>query len=255
MKRRPGCLLPGLLAAATVAAGLLLWLTGPAREPDPAIVFAPSSLAPLQPDLDDALRARGLTPPTWVFAGSQTLVAQLRDGAPADVVITADDTSFEQAGAAVALAHEGIWLASNPLVLAVAPGNPGAVEGIGDLEDADRLIGICADAVPCGRLTTRALSALGISVTADTEESSVRALTTKIRAGELDTGLVYRSDARTADLAVIPVAGLDTYQNRYWASRTADSDASGSEVIDLLVSAAGQDILASAGLTPRDAAP
>lgn len=235
------------LAAVLAATAGLAGVSGAcASDDDTVVVFAPSSLAPLQGDLDAALRAQGLVPPEWVFAGSQTLVSQLRDGAPADVVITADARSFEEARTAATLADDGAPIASNTLVLAVAPGNPGQVSGIDDLADPERIVGVCALAVPCGRLTDRALTALGRTVTADTEESSARALLAKLRAGEIDAALVYRSDARAARLTVVPVNGLDAFENNYWAAQLEGSQAGG--LLDFLRSPDGHRVFADAGL-------
>ncbi|MEM8707441.1 MAG: substrate-binding domain-containing protein [Actinomycetota bacterium] len=196
---------------------------------DPALVFAPSSLAPLEDTIDAALEAERIPAVEWVFAGSQSLVAQIADGAPADVLITADRVTFD---AAIAAGFDGaggrITIATNHLVLAVAPGNPGSVESLDDLADPDLLIGLCAVEVPCGRLAAEALDSVGgdVEPSVDTRETSVRALTTKIASGELDAGLIYRSDAIAAGLDVIDEAALAdviTIYQRAWTGDRAHS--------------------------------
>ena len=70
--------LTGAVAAAVVALAVL----GARGDADTTLVFAPSSLAPFEAELDAALIESGIGPVEWVFAGSQSLVAQLIDGAP-----------------------------------------------------------------------------------------------------------------------------------------------------------------------------
>jgi molybdate transport system substrate-binding protein len=121
--------LTGAVAAAVVALAVL----GARGDADTALVFAPSSLAPFEAELDAALIESGIGPVEWVFAGSQSLVAQLIDGAPADVLITADAVTFARANAAGVTWDDGRDLVANRLVLAVAPGNPGGVTSLDDL--------------------------------------------------------------------------------------------------------------------------
>ena len=210
---------------------------------DPIVVLAPSSLAPSEDRFDDAFEAAGLGPVTWVFAGSQSLVAQLADGAPADVVITADRTSFDaarEAGATWPIEHA---LTTNRLVLAVSEGNPGGVTAVEDLGNDALLVGLCAPDVPCGRLSTEALTASGVTARPDTEETSARALTTKLVAGELDVGLIYSTDARATGLETVFVPGLDDAVNTYWGTAAAG----GAAVLDFLASDAGRALFALEG--------
>ena len=240
-RRTPLPLVAG--AALSLVAGL--WIA--TRTSDATtLVLAPSSFAPVEAELDAGLAAAGIGPVEWVFAGSQSLVAQLVDGAPADALITADLTTFDAARAADVTWPDEQSIASNALVLAVAPGNPGNVEELRALEDAELVIGSCAIEVPCGRLANAATTALGVTTTPDTEETSARALTAKLIAGEIDAALVYRSDARAAGLEVVPVDGLDTFVNEYRGS----GNARGMEVLRWLGSSAGKRILLDSGLGP-----
>lgn len=234
-----------LVAGAALSLVAALWIATTTSDAT-ILVLAPSSFAPVEAELDAGLAAAGIGPVEWVFAGSQSLVAQLVDGAPADALITADLTTFDAARAADVTWPDEQSIASNALVLAVAPGNPGNVEELRALEDADLVIGSCAIEVPCGRLANAATTALGVTTTPDTEETSARALTAKLIAGEIDAALVYRSDARAAGLEVVAVDGLDTFVNEYRGS----GNARGMEVLRWLGSSAGKRILLDSGLGP-----
>ncbi|MEM9463799.1 MAG: substrate-binding domain-containing protein [Actinomycetota bacterium] len=246
MNARP--LLPwrgGLLLAAAVAVAVpiaAIWLGDDDGDPS-LLVLAPSSLAPIEDDLDAALSAAGIGPIEWVFAGSQSIVAQVADGVPADVVLVADTVAHDAVIAADDRYDRGVAFATNHLVLAVAPDNPGRVDDVSALADPAALIGVCAPEVPCGRLAAAATDALGVGVRPDTEETSARALTTKLSTGELDAGLVYRTDAQAANLATIPVEGLDRFTNTYWGT----ANDRGTAVLDLLTTDAIAAVLDAAG--------
>ncbi|MEM9202735.1 MAG: substrate-binding domain-containing protein [Actinomycetota bacterium] len=243
---RSALVLAGAVGLASVIALIWGWSSLDRDDESALIVLAPSSLAPVQDALDAALEAELGEAPQWNFSGSQSIVAQIADGAPVDVIVTADELSYLAARAASAGRFEfrtELTLAENHLVLAVAAGNPGGVDGLATLDDPDPLIGVCAPVVPCGRLAATAMAGLGAEIDADTEETSVRALTAKLVSGELDAGLVYRTDARAAGLDVIAVDGLDAFTNTYWGG----ANDRGRAVLDFLASDEGQAILRAAG--------
>ena len=154
--------------------------------------------------------SESLTP---VIAGSATLVAQLAAGADADVLITADAATMEQAVSGGSVQGEPELIAVNTLVLATPAGNPGDVDRLADLGRRDLLIGLCAAEVPCGALAHQALGEAGIAPSADTLELNVRALASKLSLGELDAGLVYATDARTSGLATVAAPELSDHFN------------------------------------------
>lgn len=153
---------------------------------------------------------------TAVIAGSSTLVAQLAAGAEADVVITADAATMDRATADGSVRGAPVVIATNALVLATAPGNPGGVTGLADLARPDLLVGLCSADVPCGALARQALDDAQVAPSVDTLELSVRALATKLSLGELDAGLVYTTDAVVADLPVVDASELEGHANRYY---------------------------------------
>lgn len=150
-----------------------------------------------------------------VTAGSSTLVAQLAAGARAEVLITADAATMRRAQSDGSVLGLPMVVATNHLVLATAPGNPGGITGLTDLARADLLVGLCATAVPCGALSDRVLQAAGINAAPDTLESNVRVLAGKIKLGELDAGLIYATDALALGIETVDAPALHSHANEY----------------------------------------
>jgi molybdate transport system substrate-binding protein len=231
--------LAAVIALAVPIAALLL---APSDD-DAALVLAPSSLAPIEGELETALRSAGIGPVEWVFAGSQSLVAQVADGVPADVVVVADAVAFAAVADTTTSLEGNVVLATNHLVLAVADGNPGAVSSIADLGDPELLVGLCAPEVPCGRLASAALADLGVEPVLDTEETSARGLTAKLASGELDAGLIYVTDALATELTIVADEELRPFVNEYIGLSTA----AGRPILDVLASDTVAQILRRAG--------
>lgn len=197
-----------LVAVAVAFVGLVACGDGGAADGSPrtVTVFAAASLTDAFGELADAFERRsdGITV-ELNLAGSSSLREQLLAGAPGDVFAPADTTDMErlaQAGAVAAVRR----FARNPLQIAVPAGNPGEVSQLSDLADDDLLVGLCVEQVPCGRLARRAFALAGATPSVDTEEPDVRALLTKIELGELDAGVVYRTDVLAAGDAVQGIA-------------------------------------------------
>jgi molybdate transport system substrate-binding protein len=185
------------------------------------------------------------------FAGSSALATQIQDGAPADVFASADESNMQKVLDSGDVTAEPEVFITNILEIAVPAGNPGGVESLDDFADPELLIGLCAEEVPCGRFGRQALANAGVTPSIDTNEPDVRSLLTKVEAGELDAGIVYHTDVRSAGDLVegveIPsdvnvVAGYPIVP----LAATANPDAAGAFVA-FVRSSEGQDILASHG--------
>ena len=190
---------------------------------------------------------------TAILSGSSTLVAQLSAGAGADVLITADAATMDRATADGSVRGKPVVIATNALVLATAPGNPGSVAGLADLARRDLLVGLCAPEVPCGALARRALDEARIVPSVDTLELSVRALAAKLSLGELDAGLVYDTDVAVVGLSTVDAPELDGHSNRYLlASTSAAPPAPVQAVIDAFTEpgGAGAEALLAHGFGP-----
>lgn len=247
-RRTPG---PSLLALA-LAVPLLAGCGAGGGDRPTLTVFAAASLAAPLEQLAERFEAdhEGVEV-RLSLAGSADLVAQVRQGAPADVVATADEATMARLVDA-ALVEEPVVVATNTLTIAVPPGNPAGVTSLADLARADDLaLVVCAPQVPCGAATDRLARSAGLALAPVSEEQSVTDVLGKVASGEADAGLVYVTDVRAAAGAVAGVAVPEAAAvvNRYPIARVADagSGALAEEFVRLLLSAEGRATLDAAG--------
>jgi len=241
--------IPSLLAAALV----LVPACGDDGDAEAAalVVFAAASLTDAFEEAADAFE--DANPGTSVelnFAASSALREQIVEGAPADVFASANGPNMDavvQAGEAEA----SEVFALNELEIVVPAGNEAGVSGLDDFAREELFIGLCAAEVPCGELGREVLASAGVEPAIDTDEPDVRALLAKVESGDLDAGLVYRTDVVAAggDVEGIEVPDEHNVVAAYPIAVLARSEAPdvAEAFVAFVLAAAGQAILAAHG--------
>jgi molybdate transport system substrate-binding protein len=192
-----------LLAVLLVVATSLTSCTGGAGDVR-VTVFAAASLTDAFADLAAVFEAAHPGVDVELnLATSSSLREQILAGAPADVFASASTADMDAVVGEGAVAAPPRLFARNQLQIAVPAGNPGGVTGLDDFADPSLLIGLPAPEATSGRYAAQALALAGVTPSVDSYEPDVRALLTKIEAGELDAGIVFVTDV---------TAGADTVE-------------------------------------------
>jgi molybdate transport system substrate-binding protein len=141
---------------------------------------------------------------TYNFGASGTLLQQIKNGAPVDVLASADEETMDKAGKEGVIAKRTRKdFASNALELIVPAGWEVKVASVKDLASpAVKRISVGnPEFVPAGHYTKKALSAYGLwdklspkFIYAD----NVRQVLDYVARGEVDAGFVYITDAAMA---------------------------------------------------------
>jgi molybdate transport system substrate-binding protein len=126
-------------------------------------------------------------------------------GAPADVFAAASPATMKTVTDVGDTAGEPVTFVKNQLVIAVPKGNPKGIKTLDALADPDIKVALCAEQVPCGAAAKKALDAADVKVTPVTLEQDVKAALSKVKLGEVDAALVYRTDTKAASADVAGV--------------------------------------------------
>lgn len=161
---------------------------GGASATDEPRVFAAASLTEA---FDELARA------SFSYGGSSSLVTQIEQGAPADVIATADQRNMQQLVDA-GLVEQPKVFAHNTLEIVTAPGNPKGITALRDLAKDGISVVLADPSVPVGSYSRQVLTRAGVTVHPRSLELDVKAVLTKVTTGEADAGIVYVSDVDAA---------------------------------------------------------
>jgi molybdate transport system substrate-binding protein len=244
--------LPRPLAAGAVALALASSLTacgsGGASDPTVLRVLAASSLTDVFTGFEKTFEAQHPGVDVQLSFGSSTdLAAQAADGAPGDVLATADHDSMVSAGDA-APDHDDEF-ATNVLVIATPAGNPQHIRSLADL--SGRTWVRCDPEAPCGKVADEVLAAQHVTAKPASNEPDARSTLDKVVSGEADAGLVYATDADSAgkDVTAVPIPGAERAMAQYYVStlkQSADPTLA-ADWVSLVTGADGRAALAKAG--------
>jgi molybdate transport system substrate-binding protein len=197
--------------------------------------------------------------PKYSFAGSNTLETQIRNGAPADLFASAAPLNTQRLYKQ-GLVQKPVTFTSNRLALIVPSSNPAGITSVYDLKRKPVKLVVAGAAVPVGAYTRTVLRKMGLSSVLSkvvSQETDVRAVTSKVALGQADAGFVYVTDARAvADrVKVVRIPAWAQPRVRYEIAVVSSSTrkAAAQAWVKTLLSARGQAALKEYGFLPLPA--
>ncbi len=213
-------------------------------------VYAAASLTDVFPKIDAGER--------YSFGGSNTLAAQIQQGAPADVFASANTTLPNQLYAK-GLCSKPVVFTRNTLVIVIPKATSTGIHSIYDLTKPGVKIDIAASGVPVGSYTLQILKNMNLSTAVlknvVSQETDVREVLSKVALGEADAGFVYSTDAKTVPGKVtvvkIPAWAQPKVQYGICIVSASANKADAQAFVKRVLAKAGQAKLLAAGFLPR----
>ncbi len=212
-------------------------------------VYAAASLTDVFPAIDSSER--------YSFAGSNTLAAQIGQGAPADVFASAN-MALPQALYAKGLVDKPVVFTRNTLVLIVPRSNPAGIRSVFDLSRSGVKLVVAQPTVPVGGYTLQILKNMALTDVLQnvvSREADVREVLAKVALGEADAGFVYSTDARTVagKVTVLKLPAWAQPKVQYGVAVVTASRhrAAAQAFVTKLLGKAAQKQLLAAGFLPR----
>jgi molybdate transport system substrate-binding protein len=167
-------------------------------------VLAASSLTDAFGELEGAFEEQnGGADVSTSFAGSSELLAQIQQGAPAEIFASADEAKMDTALEESLVAELEVFVRNRAVVMVPAD-NPAGIEEFRDLADADAQIVLAEEAVPIARYVEEVLDntdaeygggfAQRVRDKIVSREANVHASANRAALGEADATFVYVSD-------------------------------------------------------------
>jgi molybdate transport system substrate-binding protein len=235
-------------AAVAIAATLLVGSASGSSNAQ-ITVYAAASLTDVFPKIDSTQR--------YSFGGSNTLAAQIQQGAPADVFASANMTLPQQV-AQKGLCSKPVVFTRNTLVLVVPRSNPAKIRSIYDLRKSGIKLVIAGPGVPVGSYTLQILKNMNLSSVLSnvvSRETDVREVLAKVALGEADAGFVYSTDAKTVPGRVtvlkLPAWAQPKVQYGICIVSSSQHKPDARAFVNRVLGKAGQARLRAAGFLPR----
>ena len=169
-------------------------------------MLAASSMAPVFAESEQQFLTTHpcITNVSFSYGSSATLAAQIVNGSPADVFVSASESTMSTVSDSGRTVNTTLFARNSGEIMVNAAsrfvGNITSLPNLSKSSNPGIKVGLCVDTAPCGALADSIFEKAGISrkAIADTESPSVEDLVSKIEMGELDAGIVYHSDCVNA---------------------------------------------------------
>ena len=229
MKKIPALLLAlAMLFALTAVSAFAEDKAEDEKEPVELIVFAAASMTETLTEIKDMYEeANPHVTIIYNFDSSGTLKTQIQEGADCDVFISAGQKQMNQLDISAdpkvntdeldfVLEGSRLNLLENKVTLVVPEGNPKNIESFDQLAELLKAGGVFMamgnSDVPVGQYTQKILAFYGLdeealaSAGTLTYGTNVKEVTTQVKEGSVDCGVVYCTDAFSAELTVVDSA-------------------------------------------------
>jgi molybdate transport system substrate-binding protein len=184
------------------------------------------------------------------FGASSSLAENINQGAPADVFASASAKNMKQVVDAGG-ASDSKTFANNVMQIAVPPDNPANVAQVADLANPKIKVALCQPEVPCGTVAQEVFKKADVTVKPVTQGADVKAVLTTVQLGEVDAGMVYKTDVQAAGTKVkgIEIPADENASTSYpiAALSKAPNAAGASAFVDYVLSPDGEKVLEQAG--------
>jgi molybdate transport system substrate-binding protein len=183
------------------------------------------------------------------FLSSSDLASQIEQGARADVFASADKASMQRVVGSDVGDGEPVVFASNVLEIIVPAGNPAGIRSVADLENDGLVISLCNDACPAGLYAREVFDNAGVQVKADSLETEVKGVVTRVVLGEADAGIVYTTDVDAAgdDVEGIDIPAAVNVVAHYPIAALKGSSAAATDFVEYVLSPKGRGVLRNHG--------
>jgi molybdate transport system substrate-binding protein len=166
------------------------------------VVLAASSMAPVFAEAEEQFLIEHpcVTNVSFSYGSSATLAAQIVNGSPADVFVSASEKTMNTVSDSGQAVNTTLFARNSGEIMVNATSRfADTITNIANLSKSSNpglKVGLCVTTAPCGALADSILEKTGTTrrALADTESPSVEDLVSKIEMGELDAGIVYHSD-------------------------------------------------------------
>ena len=227
-------------------------------------VFAAASLTKVFPQIAaDFQKTHAGAQFAFDFAGTDTLTAQIEQGAPADVFAGAS-TKYGVELSGKGLVDTPQPFATNRLVVIVPAANPAHIASLGDLAKPGVKLVIGDPTVPIGTYTRTVLANLDATLGAGysakvlknvvSNALQVTSVVGTVELGEADAGFVYVTDARSAGDKVhriaLPAAAQATAAYPIAAVKSSSNAGLAQQFVTFVLGADAQALLKQAGFGP-----
>jgi molybdate transport system substrate-binding protein len=212
---------------------------------DEVTVFAASSLTDAFTEIGRRFEAEHGVSVAFNFLSSSDLASQIEQGAEADVFASADEVNMHRAVDSDYGNAEPVVFARNTLEIVVPAGNPAGIQSLADLEDDGLVISLCNDECPAGGYAREIFDKAGVRVEADSLETEVKGVVTRVAIGEADAGIVYKTDVEAAGNEVegIDIPAEMNVVAEYPIAALEDESAAATHFVEYVLSREGRTVL------------